>query len=129
MASPLNYGSPYRLHKPVEYLRLRKRLALLLGDADLAEHVAALAVHHHDAQVALLIDEVVLVGDDVWVAELLQQFQLILDVFLVAVGAVRQPQLLYDVVRLLFLLVPAQEHLPKRPKLQLGYPTPIDRPI
>lgn len=49
------------LGNPVEYLGLSKVLPLLLHLLDLGVHVSQLAVHHHDAQVALLVSEGVLV--------------------------------------------------------------------
>lgn len=108
---------------------LRKCLAVLLGDANFAEHVASLAVDHNNAQISIFIDEVVLVGDDVGMPQLLQQLQLVLNILLLTVGTVDKPQLLDHVIRLLLLLMPAKKHLSERSGLGRWYPTPIDLPI
>ena len=82
-----------RLHIPVENLLLMQVVqrepnlyqplpdlllleVLLLGGLYVGVHVSAVAVHHNDVEVLVAIDEGVLVGDNVWVRELLEQFDL-----------------------------------------------------
>lgn len=69
------------LRDPVEYLRLCEVLALLLHLLDLGVHVAQLAIHHHYAQVALLVREGVLIGYNVDMPQFLQDLELIFDIF------------------------------------------------
>lgn len=68
------------LREPIEYLSLSEILALFLHLLDAGVHVAQLAIDHDDAEVALLIGEGILVGDDVDVPQFLQDLQLVLDV-------------------------------------------------
>jgi hypothetical protein len=66
---------------PIEDLGLIKVLALLLHLLDAGMHVSELTVDHDDAEVALLVGEGVFIGDDIDVPELLEDLELILDVF------------------------------------------------
>lgn len=118
----LQSDNAYCLGDPVEYLGLTEILPLFLGGPDLGVHVARLAVDHHNADIAVLIGEGVLVADDVGVAEFLQQLQFIVNIISFLLFEIHYVQFLDDVMFAL-VLVRAQEHLPERSKLSM-HPLP-----
>ena len=81
------------LHKPLHHLLLVQQRVLLLLEAGV--EVSPVAEAHHDVEVALLVERV-LVGNDVGMAQLGQEFGLLLRRFLLPGRGVEQLHLLDD---------------------------------
>lgn len=117
------------LGEPVEDLRLGEVLALLLHVFDFGVHVAEFAVDHDDAEVALVVGEGVLVGDDVDVPEFLEDLELVLDVLPLLLVDLKGFDLLEGVVVALVGPVLAKEDVPRGARSEPKYPVPISFPI
>jgi hypothetical protein len=68
------------LCEPIKYLSLCEVFPLFLHLLDAGVHVAELAVDHDDAEVAFLVGEGILVGDDIDMSQFLQYLQLVVDI-------------------------------------------------
>ena len=62
------------LDEPFHDLRLAKGLALVL--LDFLVNIATVAIDHHDVELLLFVEKLVLVGDDIGVAKFLEQADL-----------------------------------------------------
>lgn len=89
------------LGEPVDDLRLGEAFLV----SNFLVNVASLAVDHDDVEILLAVEEGVLVGDDVGVAELLEEADLVLGVLAVLLGHVPDFDALDD-VEAVFALVP-----------------------
>ena len=92
-------------------------------------HVSEFAVDHDDAEVALVVGEGVLVGDDVDVPEFLEDLELVLDVLPFLLVDLKGLDLLECVVVVLVGPVLAEEDVPRGSRSEPAYPVPISFPI
>lgn len=116
------------LCEPVEYLGLSEVFAFFLHVFDFGVHVTELAVYHDDAEVALVIGEGILVGDDVDVAQFLQNLELVLNVLPLLLIDLDCLYLLQSVAVAFLRPVLAQKHISRRTALLITYPVPISFP-
>lgn len=68
------------LRQTIKYLPLCKIFPLLFHLLDAGVHVTELAVNHNDAEVAFLVGEGILIGDNVDMSQFLQYLQLVFDI-------------------------------------------------